>query len=169
MSAEALCPAHSYVFQWRPYSHNRALSLLLKSYKLLTLWHSCSTESKFFSSRYRSGSCSLRNRFKPSSPEMVPSPNILSCPWWFRGDSSSLNQWISHPGWLFRWREDSPAASVSAGPLEHVHLSLPFVTTKNKEINATAVLWPSQVGTLTYVWWFGNNTEVCIPDRLRSK
>uniref|UniRef100_A0A8C3QCZ2 Sortilin related VPS10 domain containing receptor 1 n=1 Tax=Geospiza parvula TaxID=87175 RepID=A0A8C3QCZ2_GEOPR len=29
-------------------------------------------------------------------------------------------------------------------PLEHVHLSLPFVTTKNKEINATAVLWPSQ-------------------------
>uniref|UniRef100_A0A452I4V2 PKD domain-containing protein n=1 Tax=Gopherus agassizii TaxID=38772 RepID=A0A452I4V2_9SAUR len=29
-------------------------------------------------------------------------------------------------------------------PLEHVHLSLPFVTTKNKEVNATAVLWPSQ-------------------------
>uniref|UniRef100_A0A8C5TAG7 Sortilin related VPS10 domain containing receptor 1 n=1 Tax=Malurus cyaneus samueli TaxID=2593467 RepID=A0A8C5TAG7_9PASS len=53
-------------------------------------------------------------------------------------------------------------------PLEHVHLSLPFVTTKNKEINATAVLWPSQVGTLTYVWWFGNNTEVCIPDGLRQ-
>ncbi|RMC11406.1 hypothetical protein DUI87_11525 [Hirundo rustica rustica] len=47
-------------------------------------------------------------------------------------------------------------------PLEHVHLSLPFVTTKNKEINATAVLWPSQVGTLTYVWWFGNNTEPLI-------
>uniref|UniRef100_A0A672U3S7 Sortilin related VPS10 domain containing receptor 1 n=1 Tax=Strigops habroptila TaxID=2489341 RepID=A0A672U3S7_STRHB len=47
-------------------------------------------------------------------------------------------------------------------PLEHVHLSLPFVTTKNKEVNATAVLWPSQVGTLTYVWWFGNNTEPLI-------
>lgn len=47
-----------------------------------------------------------------------------------------------------------------SGPLEHVHLSLPFVTTKNKEVNATAVLWPSQVGTLTYVWWYGNNTEV---------
>ncbi|XP_038267188.2 VPS10 domain-containing receptor SorCS1 isoform X2 [Dermochelys coriacea] len=44
-------------------------------------------------------------------------------------------------------------------PLEHVHLSLPFVTTKNKEVNATVVLWPSQVGTLTYIWWFGNNTE----------
>uniref|UniRef100_A0A8C3IM14 Sortilin related VPS10 domain containing receptor 1 n=1 Tax=Chrysemys picta bellii TaxID=8478 RepID=A0A8C3IM14_CHRPI len=28
-------------------------------------------------------------------------------------------------------------------PLEHVHLSLPFVTTKNKEVNATAVLWPN--------------------------
>ncbi|ELK04970.1 VPS10 domain-containing receptor SorCS1 [Pteropus alecto] len=48
-------------------------------------------------------------------------------------------------------------------PLEHVHLSLPFVTTKNKEVNATAVLWPSQVGTLTYVWWYGNNTEVGRP------
>ncbi|XP_054019358.1 VPS10 domain-containing receptor SorCS1 isoform X3 [Dryobates pubescens] len=47
-------------------------------------------------------------------------------------------------------------------PLEHVHLSLPFVTTKNKEVNATALLWPSQVGTLTYVWWFGNNTEPLI-------
>ncbi|XP_023594584.1 VPS10 domain-containing receptor SorCS1 [Trichechus manatus latirostris] len=47
-------------------------------------------------------------------------------------------------------------------PLEHVHLSLPFVTTKNKEVNATAVLWPSQVGTLTYVWWKGNNTEPLI-------
>ncbi|XP_010070731.1 PREDICTED: VPS10 domain-containing receptor SorCS1-like, partial [Pterocles gutturalis] len=47
-------------------------------------------------------------------------------------------------------------------PLEHVHLSLPFVTTKNKEVNATAVLWPSQAGTLTYIWWFGNNTEPLI-------
>ncbi|XP_065699629.1 VPS10 domain-containing receptor SorCS1 isoform X1 [Patagioenas fasciata] len=47
-------------------------------------------------------------------------------------------------------------------PLEHVHLSLPFVTTKNKEVNATTVLWPSQVGTLTYVWWFGNNMEPLI-------
>lgn len=53
-----------------------------------------------------------------------------------------------------------PSFSFVSGPLEHVHLSLPFVTTKNKEVNATAVLWPSQVGTLTYVWWYGNNTEV---------
>ena len=53
-----------------------------------------------------------------------------------------------------------PLSSCASGPLEHVHLSLPFVTTKNKEVNATAVLWPSQVGTLTYVWWYGNNTEV---------
>lgn len=53
--------------------------------------------------------------------------------------------------------------SYASGPLEHVHLSLPFVTTKNKEVNATAVLWPSQVGTLTYVWWYGNNTEVGQP------
>lgn len=56
-----------------------------------------------------------------------------------------------------------PFFSCASGPLEHVHLSLPFVTTKNKEVNATAVLWPSQVGTLTYVWWYGNNTEVGRP------
>uniref|UniRef100_A0A803TVS3 Sortilin related VPS10 domain containing receptor 1 n=1 Tax=Anolis carolinensis TaxID=28377 RepID=A0A803TVS3_ANOCA len=53
-------------------------------------------------------------------------------------------------------------SSSFPGPLEHVHLSLPFVTTKNKEVNATAVLWPSQVGTLIYIWWFGNNTEPLI-------
>lgn len=57
----------------------------------------------------------------------------------------------------------------ASGPLEHVHLSLPFVTTKNKEVNATAVLWPSQVGTLTYVWWYGNNTEVSWPSWLSPK
>lgn len=31
---------------------------------------------------------------------------------------------------------------------------------KNKEVNLTAVLLPSQVGTVTYIWWIGNNTEV---------
>ncbi|XP_043911474.1 VPS10 domain-containing receptor SorCS1-like [Protopterus annectens] len=44
-------------------------------------------------------------------------------------------------------------------PLEHVHLSLPFVATLNKEINATVIIKPRHVGTVTYVWWFGNNTE----------
>lgn len=47
-------------------------------------------------------------------------------------------------------------------PLEHVHLALPFVTTKNKAVNASAVLWPSHVGTITYVWWLGNNSEPLI-------
>ncbi|XP_073409181.1 VPS10 domain-containing receptor SorCS1 isoform X3 [Dendrobates tinctorius] len=47
-------------------------------------------------------------------------------------------------------------------PLEHIHLILPFVTTKNKEVNASVVLWPSNVGTLTYVWWLGNNSEPLI-------
>ncbi|XP_036383786.1 VPS10 domain-containing receptor SorCS1 isoform X1 [Megalops cyprinoides] len=46
--------------------------------------------------------------------------------------------------------------------LEHVHLSAPFVAVKNKEVNLTAVLWPSQVGTVTYIWWFGNNSEPVI-------
>ncbi|XP_069095531.1 VPS10 domain-containing receptor SorCS1-like isoform X2 [Pleurodeles waltl] len=47
-------------------------------------------------------------------------------------------------------------------PLEHVHLALPFVTTKNKAVNASAVLWPRHVGTITYVWWLGNNSEPLI-------
>uniref|UniRef100_A0A6Q2WXW1 PKD domain-containing protein n=1 Tax=Esox lucius TaxID=8010 RepID=A0A6Q2WXW1_ESOLU len=46
--------------------------------------------------------------------------------------------------------------------LEYIHLSAPFVAVKNKEVNLTAVLWPSQVGTVTYIWWFGNNTEPII-------
>ncbi|KAM3912701.1 VPS10 domain-containing receptor SorCS1 isoform 1-T1 [Leptodactylus fuscus] len=47
-------------------------------------------------------------------------------------------------------------------PLEHIHLVLPFVTTKDKEVNASVILWPSNVGTLTYVWWLGNNSEPLI-------
>ncbi|XP_074542340.1 VPS10 domain-containing receptor SorCS1 isoform X2 [Halichoeres trimaculatus] len=46
--------------------------------------------------------------------------------------------------------------------LEHIHLSAPFVAVRNKEVNLTAVLWPSQVGTVTYIWWIGNNTEPLI-------
>uniref|UniRef100_A0A4W4HTB8 VPS10 domain-containing receptor SorCS2 n=1 Tax=Electrophorus electricus TaxID=8005 RepID=A0A4W4HTB8_ELEEL len=46
--------------------------------------------------------------------------------------------------------------------LEYIHLSSPFVAVKNKEVNLTAVLWPSQVGTVTYIWWFGNNSEPVI-------
>ncbi|KAG2462726.1 SORC3 protein, partial [Polypterus senegalus] len=37
--------------------------------------------------------------------------------------------------------------------LDHVHLSAPFVAVKNKEVNLTVVLSPSQVGTITYIWW----------------
>ncbi|XP_057187176.1 VPS10 domain-containing receptor SorCS1 isoform X2 [Triplophysa rosa] len=46
--------------------------------------------------------------------------------------------------------------------LESIHLSAPFVSVKNKEVNLTVVLWPSQVGTVTYIWWFGNNSEPVI-------
>nr|XP_055060541.1 VPS10 domain-containing receptor SorCS1 isoform X1 [Misgurnus anguillicaudatus] len=46
--------------------------------------------------------------------------------------------------------------------LESIHLSAPFVAVKNKEVNLTVVLWPSQVGTVTYIWWFGNNSEPVI-------
>ncbi|XP_039337917.1 VPS10 domain-containing receptor SorCS3 isoform X5 [Mauremys reevesii] len=50
-------------------------------------------------------------------------------------------------------------------PVEHVHLNVPFVAIRNKEVNLTAVVWPSQSGTLTYFWWFGNSTKVTgIPD-----
>ncbi|KAL2086727.1 hypothetical protein ACEWY4_017786 [Coilia grayii] len=47
-------------------------------------------------------------------------------------------------------------------PLEHIHLWAPFVAVKSKEVNLTAVLWPSQVGTVTYIWWLGNNSEPVI-------
>ncbi|KAM6203661.1 VPS10 domain-containing receptor SorCS3 isoform 1-T1 [Sarcoramphus papa] len=46
--------------------------------------------------------------------------------------------------------------------VEHVHLSVPFVAIRNKDINITAVVWPSQAGTLTYFWWFGNSTKPLI-------
>ncbi|XP_061763867.1 VPS10 domain-containing receptor SorCS1 isoform X2 [Nerophis ophidion] len=46
--------------------------------------------------------------------------------------------------------------------LEYIHLSAPFVAVRNKEVNLTAVLWPGQVGTVTYIWWIGNNTEPII-------
>ncbi|XP_053307005.1 VPS10 domain-containing receptor SorCS3 [Spea bombifrons] len=44
-------------------------------------------------------------------------------------------------------------------PVEHVHLRIPFVAIKNKELNVSAVVWPSRPGTLTYFWWVGNNTK----------
>ncbi|XP_059410587.1 VPS10 domain-containing receptor SorCS1 isoform X2 [Carassius carassius] len=46
--------------------------------------------------------------------------------------------------------------------LESIHLSAPFVAVKNKEVNLTVVLSPSQVGTVTYIWWLGNNSEPVI-------
>ncbi|CAL8331020.1 unnamed protein product [Merluccius merluccius] len=46
--------------------------------------------------------------------------------------------------------------------LEYIHLSAPFVAVRNKEVNLTAVLWPGQVGTVTYIWWIGNSTEPII-------
>lgn len=49
---------------------------------------------------------------------------------------------------------------VPLGPVEHVHLRVPFVAIRNKEVNISAVVWPSQLGTLTYFWWFGNSTKV---------
>uniref|UniRef100_A0A8I3W028 VPS10 domain-containing receptor SorCS3 n=1 Tax=Callithrix jacchus TaxID=9483 RepID=A0A8I3W028_CALJA len=47
-------------------------------------------------------------------------------------------------------------------PVEHVHLRVPFVAIRNKEVNISAVVWPSQLGTLTYFWWFGNSTKPLI-------
>ncbi|KAI1886816.1 hypothetical protein AGOR_G00199700 [Albula goreensis] len=47
-------------------------------------------------------------------------------------------------------------------PVEHVHLLAPFVAIKNKGVNLTAVVWPSHSRTVTYFWWFGNNTEPII-------
>uniref|UniRef100_A0A669CYD1 Sortilin related VPS10 domain containing receptor 1 n=1 Tax=Oreochromis niloticus TaxID=8128 RepID=A0A669CYD1_ORENI len=43
--------------------------------------------------------------------------------------------------------------------LEQVQLSAPSVVIKNKAVNLTTVLQPSDVGTVTYYWWFDNKTE----------
>ncbi|KAF3708142.1 VPS10 domain-containing receptor SorCS1 [Channa argus] len=43
--------------------------------------------------------------------------------------------------------------------LEQVQLLAPSVVVKNKAVNLTTVLRPSNVGTVTYYWWFGNKTE----------
>ncbi|XP_041839727.1 LOW QUALITY PROTEIN: VPS10 domain-containing receptor SorCS3 [Melanotaenia boesemani] len=47
-------------------------------------------------------------------------------------------------------------------PVEHVQLLAPFVVIRNKEVNITAVVLPSQSRTVTYFWWLGNNTEPAI-------
>ncbi|MFT7807145.1 VPS10 domain-containing receptor SorCS3-like [Arapaima gigas] len=46
--------------------------------------------------------------------------------------------------------------------VEHVHLLAPFVAIKNKEVNLTAVVWPSNPRTVTYFWWLSNSTEPII-------
>ncbi|XP_041426021.1 VPS10 domain-containing receptor SorCS3 [Xenopus laevis] len=46
--------------------------------------------------------------------------------------------------------------------VEHVHLRVPFVAIRNKEANASAVVWPSHSGTLTHFWWIGNSTKPLI-------
>ncbi|XP_031697332.1 VPS10 domain-containing receptor SorCS1-like [Anarrhichthys ocellatus] len=43
--------------------------------------------------------------------------------------------------------------------LEQVQLSAPSVVVKNKAVNLTTVLRPSNVGTVSYYWWFDNKTE----------
>uniref|UniRef100_A0A8C5HQ82 VPS10 domain-containing receptor SorCS1-like n=1 Tax=Gouania willdenowi TaxID=441366 RepID=A0A8C5HQ82_GOUWI len=43
--------------------------------------------------------------------------------------------------------------------LEQIQLSAPSVVVKNKAVNLTTVLRPSNVGTVTYYWWFDNKTE----------
>lgn len=44
--------------------------------------------------------------------------------------------------------------------VEHVQLLAPFVVIKNKEVNLSAVVWPSHSRTLTFFWWLGNSSEV---------
>ncbi|XP_063064698.1 VPS10 domain-containing receptor SorCS3-like [Engraulis encrasicolus] len=46
--------------------------------------------------------------------------------------------------------------------VEHVQLLAPFVVIQNKEVNLTAVVWPSRSRTLTYFWWLGNSSEPII-------
>ena len=48
------------------------------------------------------------------------------------------------------------------GPVERVHLSAPMVVSRQREVNLTAVVWPSHSRTLTFFWWFDNSSEVTI-------
>ncbi|TNN81836.1 VPS10 domain-containing receptor SorCS3 [Liparis tanakae] len=45
-------------------------------------------------------------------------------------------------------------------PVERVYLSAPIVAIRGKEVNLTAVVWPSHTRTLTFFWWFDNSSEV---------
>lgn len=54
------------------------------------------------------------------------------------------------------------ACFLFKGQLEQVQLSAPSVVVKNKALNLTTVLRPSNVGTVTYYWWFDNKTEVSL-------
>ncbi|XP_072882970.1 VPS10 domain-containing receptor SorCS1-like isoform X1 [Hemitrygon akajei] len=47
-------------------------------------------------------------------------------------------------------------------PIEHVHLTLPYIAITNQEVNLTAVVLPSTTGPLTYFWWIENRTEPII-------
>ncbi|XP_030235756.1 VPS10 domain-containing receptor SorCS3 isoform X2 [Gadus morhua] len=44
-------------------------------------------------------------------------------------------------------------------PVERVHLSAPMVVSRQREVNLTAVVWPSHSRTLTFFWWFDNSSE----------
>lgn len=55
-----------------------------------------------------------------------------------------------------------PVFMFSKGQLEQVQLLSPTVVVKNKAVNLTTVLRPSNVGTVTYYWWFDNKTEVSL-------
>ncbi|XP_037553626.1 VPS10 domain-containing receptor SorCS1-like [Nematolebias whitei] len=46
--------------------------------------------------------------------------------------------------------------------LEQVQLAAPSVVVKNKAVNFTTALRPSNVGTVTYFWWFDNKTEAVV-------
>ncbi|XP_034008056.1 VPS10 domain-containing receptor SorCS3 [Trematomus bernacchii] len=47
-------------------------------------------------------------------------------------------------------------------PVERVYLSAPIVAIRGKEVNLTAVVWPSHTRTLTFFWWFHNSSEPII-------
>lgn len=49
---------------------------------------------------------------------------------------------------------------AASGPVERVYLSAPIVAIRGKEVNLTAVVWPSHTRTLTFFWWFDNSSEV---------
>ncbi|XP_034519511.1 VPS10 domain-containing receptor SorCS3 [Ailuropoda melanoleuca] len=104
--------------------------------------------------------------YNPASPSKDCSlgQSYLNSTGWNKCDYVGwcANSWKPYPFVWHEFRDKENFFYLFGCPVEHVHLRVPFVAIRNKEVNISAVVWPSQLGTLTYFWWFGNSTKPLI-------